>query len=109
MEVYKTNEEENEKKACVEARVYELSNGKYRLKVWNSGNVSAHNVTARFNEDSKIILMDREKMPFEILEPQKSFELVIVIYNSSARKFTITTEWEDEKGEKQSKTQMGDL
>lgn len=102
-------EKENLKKACVEARVIKIAKGKYRLKVWNSGNETANNVIAEFNEESKIIIGDKEKMPFEILEPQKSFELWIIYHMGCANKFTITTSWEDLNGNKFSKSQMGDI
>ena len=102
-------EKENLKAACVEARVIKISKGKYKLKVWNSGNDTAYNVTAAFNEESNIIIGDREKMPFEILEPQKGFDVWLVIYMGCANKFTITTTWEDSNGNEYTKSQMGDF
>lgn len=102
-------EKENKKSACVEGRVIKIGKGKYRLKVWNSGNATAKNVTASFNKGSNIIMMDSEKMPFEELEPQKNFEIVLVIHNGSSRKFTITTTWEDGSGIEHCKTQYGDM
>ena len=106
---YELAEKENQKEACVEARVIKISKGKYKLKVWNSGNDIAYNVTAAFNEESNIIIGDREKMPFEILEPQKNFDVWLVIHMGSANKFTITTSWEDSSGKKHTKSQMGDF
>lgn len=76
--------------SCVEARVIHISRDECRLKIWNSGNIKVYNVSARFEEGSKIFLMD-SKMPFDELEPKKSFEDHIVVHMGSARKFRITT------------------
>lgn len=94
--------------SCVEARVINVSKNKYKLKVWNSGNVKVYNVSAKFEKDSQIILMD-SKMPFDELEPKKSFEEYLIVHTGSARKFRITTSWEDADGNRQEKVQMGDL
>ena len=94
--------------SCVEARVIHISRGKYKLKVWNSGNVKVFNVFAKIEKDSEIILMD-SKMPFDELEPKKSFEEYLIVHAGSARKFKITTSWEDAAGNRQEKIQMGDL
>lgn len=48
-------------------------------------------------------------MPFEVLEPQKNFELTIHIYDSAPSKLCIKTEWEDENGEKKEKAQWCDM
>lgn len=102
-------ERKNKKAACVEARVIKISSGKYRLKVWNSGNDTAYNVSAYFKDGANIMIADDDKMPYEILEEQKGFEMWLIIHMGSANKFKIITEWEDAAGTKQSKEQMGDL
>lgn len=96
-------------KPCVEARMIKIGTGKYRLKVWNSGNATAYNVVAKFEEGCNIMIMDREKMPFDELEPNKNFELVLITHFGSASKFKIITEWVDADAEQHSKAQMGDL
>ena len=102
-------EKEEANSSCVEARVVTIGKGKHRMKVWNSGNTTVHNVSARFEGDVGIIIMDREKQPFEELEPGKNYELVVVTYDGSTTKFKIITEWEDINGVKHQKSQMGDL
>ena len=94
--------------SCVEARVIHITKDKYKLKVWNSGNVKVYNVSAEFEKDSQIIIWN-SKMPFDELEPKKSFEEHLIVHNGSARKFKITTSWEDADGNRQEKIQMGDL
>ena len=49
-----TKELENAALACVEARFITVGKGKHRLKVWNSGNATAYNVTARFDGESEL-------------------------------------------------------
>lgn len=102
-------EKEAESLACVEARFIIVGKGKHRLKVWNSGNATAYNVTARFDGDVGIIIMDREKQPFEELEARKSYELVLITHFSSVSKFRIITEWTDANGKQYAKSQMSDF
>lgn len=102
-------EKENAELACVEARFITIGKGKHRLKVWNSGNATAYNVSARFDGNVGIMIIDQEKQPFEELEARKSYELILVTHTGSASKFRIITEWTDANGEKHSKTQMGDF
>ncbi len=100
-------EKERQRNACVEVRI--VSYGKTeKMKVWNSGNETAYNVTASVNEESQIMILDNEKMPFEVLEPQKNFELILITHMGSASKLTVTTEWENKDGVKFSKQQLCD-
>lgn len=98
-------EENEEKKANVEARIINISQGKYRLKVWNSGNATAYNVWVTIPEEYNIIVMN-DKMPFEYLEAGNGFEEHVVIHGSSSSKFEIFSTWEDKNGEKFSNKQL---
>ena len=102
-------EKKEAKLACVEARFITVGKGKHRLKVWNSGNGTAYNVSAHFDGDVGIFIMDQDKQPFEELEARKSYELILVTHMGSASKFKIITEWTDAAGNQQTKTQMGDF
>ena len=104
-----TKEKEDAELACVEARFITVGKGKHRLKVWNSGNATAYHVSARFDGDVGIMIMDREKQPFEELEAGKSYELILITHNGFASKFRIITEWTDSSGKQHTKTQMGDF
>lgn len=104
-----TKEKEEASSSCVEARVITIGSGKHRLKVWNSGNTTVYNVTAKFDGNPNIIVMDSDKQPFDELAPNKSYELVLVVHSGSASKFRIITEWTDTVGKINSKSQMGDL
>ena len=89
--------ENEEKKANIEARVIKISKGSYRLKVWNSGNETAYNVAVSIPKEYSVIIM-KDKMPFEYLEPGNSFEECVVIHMQSAPKFKVISKWEDEMG-----------
>ena len=102
-------EKEDAESSCVEARVITIGKGKHRLKVWNSGNTTVYGVTARFDGEPGIIIMDQDKQPFDELDPGKNYELVVIPYGQHASKFKIITEWTDVGGKKQSKSQMGDM
>ena len=102
-------EKEQAALSCVEARVVKIGKGKYRLKVWNSGNAPAYDVRAKFDDDAQIIIMENEKQPFDILDVKKNYEMVLIVHNGSASKFKIITEWKDDKGKEYSKIQMGDI
>lgn len=92
--------------ACVEARVINISQGKYKLKVWNSGQATAYKVLAIVDKDANLMIMS-SKMPFDFLEAGKNFEEHLIIYNGTANKFKIVTSWEDSAGQSHQKEQMG--
>ena len=98
-------EENEEKKANIEARVIKISKGSYRLKVWNSGNETTYNVAVSIPEEYNVIIM-KDKMPFEYLEPGSNFEECVVIHGGFAPKFEIISTWEDEKENKYENIQL---
>ena len=102
-------EQEKANYSCVEARVISLGSKKHHMRIWNSGNTTVYNVSAHFDGDVDIMILDGEKQPFEELEPNKNYDLSLFLYGGSQRKFKIITEWEDKDGNKHSKTQMGDV
>ena len=106
-EVDKLNKEKADAQtACVEARFISMGQGKYRIKVWNSGKAPAYNVIAKFADDPEIMLFNDDKMPYEVLEANKSFELQLIVHLGSSHKARIITEWYDESGKRQSKEQV---
>lgn len=105
----KEKEMQQQKQSCVEANIIHISKSNYKIKIWNSGNAVAHNVSASWNIQKGIILFDKDKMPFETLEPQRGFELSISTYNGAPGKLCITTKWEDENGKEHSKEQWCDM
>ena len=57
-----------------------------------------YNVKAIIDRQYNITMINNDVMPFEILEPKKSFDIPIVVHTMSARKLEIITEWQDENG-----------
>lgn len=102
-------EKEEASLSCVEARIIKIGKGKYRLKVWNSGRAAAYNVSAKFDGNSNIFIHDRDMQPFEELESGKSYDLVLMVFDGSASKCKIITEWTDAEGQKHSKSQMSSI
>lgn len=101
----KEKEREEATKALVEARISKISQGKYVLKIWNSGKATAYNVDfTSFNEGGGMVM--REKVPFDYLEPGKGFEEHVIVYSGMPSKFRLTTVWEDSKGIQCSKEQL---
>jgi hypothetical protein len=102
-EIEKVREAAN--KSIVEARIYNVSKGKYRLKIWNSGQATAYHVDYEVPGDLRNIVM-RDKVPYEILEAGKSFEEHIVYFMGMPSKLTVKTMWEDADGKQYEKEQI---
>ena len=98
-------EREAANKSIVEARIYKFSKGKYRLKIWNSSQATAYDVDFDVPEELKGLVF-RDKVPFEVLEPGKSFEESVIYYNGMPPKFTVKTTWKNASGEKCEKEQL---
>lgn len=101
----KEREREESTKACVEARVIKISKGNYKMKIWNSGKAIAYNVNFIIPEEYRGIVW-KEKVPYEFLEPNKSFEECVLVHSGTPNKFLVTTTWEDNQGISYSKEQI---
>ena len=106
---YELEEKEKERaagnKAIVEARIYNVSKGKYKLKIWNSGQAAAYDVDYEVPEELKKVVF-RDKVPFEILESGKSFEEHIVYYMGMPSKLYVRTTWNDADGNRNEREQL---
>ena len=98
-------EREAANKATIETRIYNVSKGKHRLKIWNSGQATAYDVDFEVPKELKGLVF-RDKVPFEVLEPGKSFEESVIYYNGMPPKFTVKTTWKNASGEKREKEQL---
>jgi hypothetical protein len=107
LKIYELEEKQRQREAameaCIEARVVNISKRAYRLKIWNSGKATAFNVDFTVAEEISVL---REKVPYEVLEPGKSFEEHIIVQFGTPRKFSITTTWTDSSGKPHSKEQI---
>lgn len=81
-------------KAHIEARICNIAKGKYKMKVWNSGDAIAYNVNVVLDEGTNLIMVG-DLLPFEELAPGKSFEIPIAVHFGTARKFYVTMKWND--------------
>ena len=97
-------EREAVNKPIVEARIYNVSKGKYRLKIWNSSQATAYDVDFEVPEELKNLVY-KDKVPFEVLEAGKSFEEYITFYYGTPPKFTVKTTWKNVSGEQYEKEQ----
>ena len=95
--------------SCVEARAYDAGNDNYRLRVWNSGNTTAYNISASIDGNPTVRIIDQGKQPFEELASNKSYELILLTANGSIPKITVITEWYDENDVKHTKRQVLDI
>ncbi len=102
------NEKANANRTCVEARICNISRGNYRMKIWNSGDLIAKNITLVPDANANLIFMG-EMLPYEELDVGKNFEIPIVVCSETARKFYVTTRWEDENANLHEKKQMVSL
>lgn len=75
------------------------------MKVWNSGNATAYNVEVSIPEEYSVIIM-KDKMPFEYLEPGDGFEEGVVIHMQSSPKFKVISKWKDQMGNEFSNEQL---
>ncbi len=108
-ELEKVEKERNkEKGANIEARIVKISQGKHKIKIWNSGNEKAYDVDYNIPPEYHII-MTKFITPFEYLDVGKSFEEDVVISMESQRKFKITTLWKNEKGERFTNDVIGSI
>ncbi|MEC0183123.1 hypothetical protein P4H61_16680 [Paenibacillus peoriae] len=91
--------------ACVEVRIVNISKSKYKIKFWNSGKAVAYKVDFEIPVEVEAVVF-KDKVPYEFLEPGKSFEENIVVHMGTPRKFKVITKWEDIQGESHSKEQI---
>ena len=90
-------EKSNKKEAIIEAKIIKISDGKYRIRVYNKGNAIAYNVDYSIPEKYNIITTN-EVTPYEELKPKDSFDELVIITMQSLSKYEVCLEWNDEEG-----------
>lgn len=101
----KEKEREESTKANIEARIIKISKGKYKMKIWNSGKATAYDVDFKIPQEVNNMVF-RDKVPYEFLEPGKSFEEIVIVHCGSPDKFKVTTTWNNKNGDKQNREQI---
>ena len=89
--------EANQRTAEIDARIIKIADHKYRLKIWNSGSETAHNINFNVPQEHNLIIR-KDKTPFEYLEPGKGYEETVIIHTGSDSKCKILFSWEDAEG-----------
>lgn len=95
-----------EKKADIGAKLVNLGNGEYRVKISNRGKAAARNVRIEFPDDNKLI-PDRvinDTFPMEVLEQRDSVDLIAAVSNGTPRKHKVLLKWEDDHSDSNEKT-----
>lgn len=94
------------KKADLGARIIKLGQGKYRLKVFNSGACAARNVRLEFPDGDELGVSSSmaDKFPYEILEPRDGTELWVAAHLGTSPKHKVIVKWEDDFSKNNSKT-----
>lgn len=92
---------------CAElgANFITLGTKKHRLKIFNKGKSSAHNVNLDFPDGNDVIIESdiRDKFPMESMEPGQSVELIAAVHMGTRRKLAIRLKWHDIDGEEREK------
>ena len=101
-------EENNKKKALIEANVVPYFNGRHKswkIKIYNKGVSKASNISLISDDlqnDAMITLLRiDELLPYPSLVPQQSFEIYVRLCSGYKSIYRIKLVWDDDFGEKQ--------
>lgn len=72
--------------------------GYLKFQVWNFENIFAKKIIVIWEETDGIVCYDNDKLPFDELGPNKSFDVSILLFGDAPSKLYVTTEWEKESG-----------
>jgi hypothetical protein len=101
----KEKEREESTKASVEARIVKISKETYKMKIYNNGKATAYQVEFKVPEGYERMVL-RDKVPYEFLDPNKSFEEHVLVYDGTPSKFMVTTTWTDQNDTSYTKDQI---
>lgn len=93
----KKKEMELKSRPDVKARIYKVSNSRYKIKVYNCGGGTAYSVDYSIPIEYNVLCMKR-LTPFEILKPECNFEEDVIIHNGSSKKYKVIISWKDSEG-----------
>lgn len=118
IQLKKWKEEDLSKKAIIEAYTYRTPATRYsksgcKMKVYNKGKSSAKNIriySKDLNTDPLIQLNINDRLlPYPLLHPQASFEIIIFLCNGHAETLKIKFMWDDDYGSNQEREQILNL
>lgn len=88
-------EEEDSKKAQICGNIIKYDKGKRVLKVYNKGKAPAKNIRIEGIDENKFYIHGMDLLPYELLNPQDSFELNILLYAGSPKTLKLKYLWDD--------------
>ena len=93
-------------KAYLGANFVKMGNNNLRLKVFNKGKATAHNVRIEFPDGNEVVILSdvESKFPLEVLEQHQSVELIASVAMGSKSKHHVKLTWDDVSGTDHSKS-----
>ncbi|MBS0895414.1 hypothetical protein JK211_15510 [Tatumella sp. JGM130] len=91
------------KKADLGARMMKTGNH-YTVKIFNKGKSTAYNVNINVDDGCPIIRSElKDKLPYELLHPQESIDLIASLHFGMQSKYKVQLYWSDDASEKNTK------
>jgi hypothetical protein len=116
LQIKKYKEEAESKKAIIEANVYRTPPTRsrvsgWRMKIYNKGKSTAKNIRIESEDIEKIdshikLYIPDELLPYPLLHPQTSFEIVMIVNSGHDRMPKIKFIWDDDYGRNQEREQI---
>jgi len=108
----KINEIVENKKAIIEANSFKSGNG-WKIKIYNKGKATAKNIRIDspdlFENKGINLSIDKDFLPYQILHPQTSFEIDMMLFYGYKKSPKVKFIWDDEFGLNQEREQLIDL
>lgn len=92
-------EDEESRKANIKGNIYPGNKGKLILKVFNSGKAIARNIRVEGLDVDSLIVIGKELLPYELMNPQDNTELTLWITKDSPSTIRLRYIWDDDFGQ----------
>ena len=92
-------EDEESRKANIKGHIYPGNKGKLILKVFNSGKAIARNIRVEGLDVDSLIVIGKELLPYELMNPQDNTELTLWITKDSPSIIRLRYIWDDDFGQ----------
>ena len=92
-------EDEESRKANIKGNIYPGNKGKLILKVFNSGKAIARNIRVEGLDVDSLIVIGKELLPYELMNPQDNTALTLWITKYSPSTIRLRYIWDDDFGQ----------
>jgi hypothetical protein len=92
-------EDEESRKANIKGNIYPGNKGKLILKVFNSGKAIARNIRVEGLDVDSLIVIGKELLPYELMNPQDNTELTLWKTKDSPSTIRLRYIWDDDFGQ----------